>query len=700
MKLQSLIESMRNLSPRPLFEINFNRRDLIDQALNAPVQCGFEAEVLWLGDGDHFVDFDNLDIEELIDQHMSSYDFSRAHDKYTEWMYNNDEFLDIESTLERGRAEEEAEDYSRRADWIRSSRLEDDLREFIDNTIQAYEDAVEEGDSEDEVAELERLREFTNEEWVERYIEDLELEDQLIEWLAEDIRDNGDVAQEAVTEFQSDWPMWRWASEWYGVADFINEFEVDVSDREGGIERVADRLQEWVKEIGSFGQSVRAGEYHSHADFGKRQDFWRVEADSSIEGAGIPAEIISPAYDTPGEMLDEMAKLFEWLDDWDAETNTSTGLHVTMSMAERQDNPPNKLKMALLLGDQYLLKQFNRLGNTYTRSQFGSIMKRAERAVETGESGDLEALEEILSQGISDGKFSSINFKNHVNAENNQLIEFRIGGGSNYHQSMDRIRQAVIRYATVMQVAYDPAAYSREYAKSIFRLLNRVAPTVDSGDADHPADIVKALVKGAGFAEYLSRDWSMASEARDGALALLRSAKLAGSGGFRRKPNIREIRVFRDYMKKLGVTHSQVEALAGAMFNLVEIDEILRGWPLITGKPISFGFHKPPHVKIRVPVGKRLLVSIRTLEAVAGNSQYRPTEADFRLVSESEWRDLMRAQQEEADKLVQRWGHRDYDDFESKWDQLTNARLHDEYTLSRFRMLGVELTAEPSSLSR
>ena len=65
-------------------------------------------------------------------------------------------------------------------------------------------------------------------------------------------------------------------------------------------------------------------------------------------------------------------------------TNRSTGLHITMSWqgdarGGSKEAGPNKLKMALLLGDEYLLSQFDRLTNSYTRSQYRNVLKQAEK---------------------------------------------------------------------------------------------------------------------------------------------------------------------------------------------------------------------------------------------------------------------------------------------------------------------------------
>ena len=88
---------------------------------------------------------------------------------------------------------------------------------------------------------------------------------------------------------------------------------------------------------------------------------------------------------------------------------TVPGLHITMSWQGDGKAEPNKLKMALLIGDEYLLDLFGRLRNSYTRSQYRNVLKYAEE-IDAGKLGNFEKLEAVLQKGISRDKFS-ITFK-------------------------------------------------------------------------------------------------------------------------------------------------------------------------------------------------------------------------------------------------------------------------------------------------
>ena len=144
-------------------------------------------------------------------------------------------------------------------------------------------------------------------------------------------------------------------------------------DSGGGLSEVSDIVGYWARNNSEF-DNIEYGEYHST---GPGIDYWRVETDSSIDADyGTGAEIISPVYSTPRQMLKEMKSLFDIFEDEGADTNSSTGLHVTMSYAGKSNRAePNRLKLALLLGDKYLLSTFGRESNSYAKSQVEQLQK-------------------------------------------------------------------------------------------------------------------------------------------------------------------------------------------------------------------------------------------------------------------------------------------------------------------------------------
>jgi hypothetical protein len=135
-------------------------------------------------------------------------------------------------------------------------------------------------------------------------------------------------------------------------------------------------------------------------------------------------------------------------------------------------------KLALFLGDEYVLKQFGREANTYAKSAISKIRdsmgKSLTEATETRAESVLSALRNHLNQFASRaiaqpsgfGKYTSINPKTNY-------IEFRSAGGSDYFADMDKIQNTLMRYARATDIAMDPAAEKQEYAKKLYKLLTR-----------------------------------------------------------------------------------------------------------------------------------------------------------------------------------------------------------------------------------
>ena len=74
----------------------------------------------------------------------------------------------------------------------------------------------------------------------------------------------------------------------------------------------------------------------------------------------------------------------------------------------------------------------------------------------------IKGIENILSKGIDSAKFTSINFKDQTDPESGkQLVEFRIGGGDDYHLDFNKVAKAVIRYATTMTAGYSAEGLPR-----------------------------------------------------------------------------------------------------------------------------------------------------------------------------------------------------------------------------------------------
>jgi hypothetical protein len=481
----------------PLFEINFNNKDVISQALDAPISCGFEAETVW-NDVEGEQDLDSMnwrEVEGIIYDQEGGRSVEAIESAFREWLTESDEFMDIERNIIDAMVAERKEDEDYLNRYVEDIVDQDEVHEYHLEKLQRLEAAKngwlekaqeEKSDPDGEpklverymhqaqllADEIQERKDWDEEAWGREYVEE-EFMDEFTEWLTDEIRDDGeqwDQAWEQVLDEVSieDWKDKEYSGSWY---ELLNDQDIYIVSSEGNLDEVATRLQDWAMNEGdSISGDVRSGSYHSGDSL--NNNYWRVEDDSSIEGTGTGAEIISPVYKTPRDMLREMNALFKFFEENGVETNQSTGLHITMSYNGQQNGDLNKLKLAVLLGDKYVLKQFGRSSNTYSASQLQRIQNKAAQLQGQIDPTRFKAIEQELGDAISMGKFSSINFKNIENESGNQLVEFRIAGGDNYHTMFADVAKATIRYGATLEAAYNPNAFFPDYAKALIKMIN------------------------------------------------------------------------------------------------------------------------------------------------------------------------------------------------------------------------------------
>ena len=220
--------------------------------------------------------------------------------------------------------------------------------------------------------------------------------------------------------------------------------------------------------------------YHQRA---KNMTDWYIEPDGSLQpnsGDGA-AEVVGPP-EAPKQALESLKKFFAMAKELKLYTSkrNNTGLHINVSIPKDLD----VLKLAVMLGDQYVLKKFGRENNNYARSIMQNLQSTGERKVgstvpsdtttpfgSTASSIDLSMLQQI-AKDISRDHFSSINFTG-------KYVSFRHSGGD-YLRDYTEILNVVGRFVRAMVIASDPAAYRNEYLKAVTKLVGQRQPA----DAD------------------------------------------------------------------------------------------------------------------------------------------------------------------------------------------------------------------------
>ena len=459
-KLKKLARRRLKEQPEELFEINFNTKEIATAGLDAPVKCGFEAETFFYSveSGSGRKDVDEMSISDIEYEYGDMPD--QVWEDFEDWLYSKgqDEYLEdlINDKVQEFREDEEyLNDFIDSGNGPSSEAIERYKKDFEADDPKEYENREEDG------------WEYIN--WVREFVEE-EYEDEYLDWLKNDIAEDNDLDDEAREAARDDYSVEDWIYDNYSyISTFLDDYGYDYgSGSSGDVEGVADELHAWIRDNSKFTDYPESGDYGDTYT----TTSWAVETDSSIEpDEGTGAELISPVFDSPRSMLEEMRSLFDWSEK-NFGTNNSTGLHVTMSWQGKKAEQ-NKLKMALLLGDEYLLAEFGRLRNSYTKSQYRNVLKYAE-GMKRGDAKSFKQFEEMLTKGIDTGKFNSIHFKGQKdNDSENNLVEFRIAGGTDYNTMYEKVVKACVRYATIMKAGYEEDAFRKDYVNAVFRLLRK-----------------------------------------------------------------------------------------------------------------------------------------------------------------------------------------------------------------------------------
>jgi hypothetical protein len=294
----------------------------------------------------------------------------------------------------------------------------------------------------------------------------------------------------------------------YGLDDYVHD-EEEYEDYPG-YTKASKTIAPVLKS--TMGSKVEI--FRERHDKTKKLDRWYIEPDGSLspnEREDACVEIVGPP-EAPNRALDSLKKFFGMAQQMKFYTNESTGLHINVSIPEDVD----VLKLAVFTGDQYVLQQYGRLENNYSRSVTRDISKRDNqrqlaRALPQTQSGrgknvfgnekisselKLEFIQKI-AKDISNSHVASIS------SENKKYISFRHTGGD-YLTDYQGIVNVVGRFVRAMVIAADPTAYRNEYLAAVAKLA---APAVSAQSPSAEKDIARIQQEGLAQAVvYLLRD--------------------------------------------------------------------------------------------------------------------------------------------------------------------------------------------------
>ena len=235
------------------------------------------------------------------------------------------------------------------------------------------------------------------------------------------------------------------------------------------VEDIADDFSQAV------GRPVKASSGY-HASSVERpapgKNFYVVEPDGSLEpddpnDSGL--EFVSPPLPID-DIMSDLNKVRAWANRMGCYTNESTGLHINISVPNYSIDNLDYVKLALLMGDEYVLRQFGRASNTYAKSAVGKIrgkkidQTQAKNILDQISTGMNSLASKAIHSGITE-KYTSINTKDgHV--------EFRSPGGDWLDENFDKIENTLMRFTVALSAALNPLAYREEYLKKLYKILN------------------------------------------------------------------------------------------------------------------------------------------------------------------------------------------------------------------------------------
>ena len=198
-----------------------------------------------------------------------------------------------------------------------------------------------------------------------------------------------------------------------------------------------------------------------------------MEPDGSLrthDHRDVGLEFVSPPMSID-EMIDQIHKVKVWaLDDGNAYTNKTCGLHMNVSFPKFDLVDLDYVKLAIFLGDEWVSSQFGRLGNEYAKSAMQQVKHKAQKpdafphiCYHLKKSLTLAA-SKLIHSGITD-KYTSINTKHN-------RVEFRAPGGNWLEGDINIVINTMLRVVVALDIALNPEKHKKEYASKLYKLIS------------------------------------------------------------------------------------------------------------------------------------------------------------------------------------------------------------------------------------
>lgn len=249
----------------------------------------------------------------------------------------------------------------------------------------------------------------------------------------------------------------------YYSASEDNSFEREVSNLASVLEDVVNTTVNWSTTYHNAKRSPKA--YSLEPDPS-------VTSDSQILGM----ELISPAQSIE-ETFTDMDNIIDWAHRYGVTTDSSTGLHMNVSLNNRSMDDLDYVKLVILVGDDYLLRKFDRLFNPTAERSFNYIDKMIQSRKDPEEfmkqvrANMTAAAGKTIVLGSTD-KYISV----HVKSTH---VEFRSPGNDWLNVPVDELKATVNRFVVALDAAMDPSKYRKEYLKKLAKFVGQYTDRID-----------------------------------------------------------------------------------------------------------------------------------------------------------------------------------------------------------------------------
>ena len=394
------------------------------------------------GDGNN----SRRDVESMIESMSESFYEWMSDRQYEEWNSDGKDYLrdyiDLNGEFDEDEANEMAKEEIKelQPEVVEGS---DEYNEFVENRVRELHD------------------EFVDSEW--------DAEGRLYERAREEFLDNHSGFDEG------DWldDNYRYMTDVYNEFGSGNDVYWPYQTSSGSgedIENVAESFSDAV------GRPCNASsDYHGI----RRQGEYTVEPDGSLDpdsSDDTGLEFVSPPLPLT-ELIADLTDVVMWADRYGCYTNDSTGLHMNVSVPNFSNQKLDYTKLAILLGDDYILQQFGRQANTYCKSAIQKVRSNiglrnpgeVEKLLKMMKNGLAKEASDLIHSGYTD-KYTSINTKTGY-------VEFRSPGGDWLNEDTEKLTNTLYRFVVALDAACDPQKYKEEYYKKLYKLLNPAGNT-------------------------------------------------------------------------------------------------------------------------------------------------------------------------------------------------------------------------------